>query len=324
VGLDGHPLLIAMSNVVLLFPGQGSQAPGMGKDLVERFPAARAVFQAADAAIGAPLSTLCFEGPADELMRTHNAQPALLTHGAAVWAVVREAIGGEVVAAAGHSLGEFTAYHAAGSLSLERAVRLVRTRGELMARAGEERPGTMAAILGNPTTPVEQICAQATAEAGLVVPANFNCPGQVAISGEIAGVERAMAIAKEAGAKPIRLHVSGAFHSPLMQGAVAGLQEAIAQADLADPHFAIYANVTAEPVGTAAVARTLLLEQLTAPVQWTHAFDTLARLYPDALFVEMGPGHVLKGLARKIAPHVKVVTTGTAADVDALLAMVTA
>ena len=125
-----------MSNVVLLFPGQGSQVPGMGKDLAERFPAARALFQAADAAIGAPLSALCFEGPADELMRTHNAQPALLTHGAAVWAVVRDALGGDVVAAAGHSLGEFTAYHAAGSLALESAVRLVRRRGELMSRAG--------------------------------------------------------------------------------------------------------------------------------------------------------------------------------------------
>src|SRR5690348_18341161 len=128
-----------MPNVVLLFPGQGSQAPGMGKDLAERYPAARAVFDAADAAIGAPLSRLCFEGPADELTRTLNAQPALLTHGAAVWAVVREAIGDKVVAAAGHSLGEFTAYHSADTVSLDQAVRLVRRRGELMFDAGERR-----------------------------------------------------------------------------------------------------------------------------------------------------------------------------------------
>ncbi|HEY2066884.1 MAG TPA: ACP S-malonyltransferase, partial [Gemmatimonadaceae bacterium] len=183
-----------MPNVVLLFPGQGSQTPGMGKDLAERFPAAREVFAAADAAVGGnpPLSELCFEGPAEELTRTLNAQPALLAHGAAVWAVVRDALAPHVVAAAGHSLGEFTAYHSADALPLAEAVQLVRRRGELMFEAGERRPGAMAAILGNTTTPIEQICRQATEEAGLAVPANYNSPGQVVISGEVAGVERAM------------------------------------------------------------------------------------------------------------------------------------
>jgi [acyl-carrier-protein] S-malonyltransferase len=313
-----------MPNVVLLFPGQGSQAPGMGKDLAERFPAAREVFLAADTAVGAPLSTLCFAGPADELTRTYNAQPALLTHGAAVWAVVREALGPHVVAAAGHSLGEFTAYHAADALSLPEAVRLVRRRGELMFEAGQRRPGTMAAILGNPLVPIARICEQATAQAGLVVPANFNAPGQVVISGEVAGVERAMELAKEAGAKPIPLKVSGAFHSPLMAEAAAGLEQALDLARFGDPRFPVYANVNAQPVESAALARRLLVEQLTAPVQWARELEHIAVLHPDALYVEMGPGSVLKGLAKKIAPAAKVVSCGTAADVDALLILMTA
>ena len=324
MGLDGRSLLIAMPNVVLLFPGQGSQAPGMGKDLAERFPAARDVFAAADDAVGAPLSRLCFEGPADELTRTLNAQPALLTHGAAVWAVVREAIGDRVVAAAGHSLGEFTAYHAADALALPEAVRLVRRRGELMFQAGERRPGAMAAILGNLQVPIEQLCDRASSEAGLAVPANYNCPGQIVISGEVAGVERAMELAKEAGAKPIRLNVSGAFHSPLMADAADGLQEALDLAHFADPRFPVYANVNAQPIEDAALARRLLVQQLTSPVQWAREIESLAALHPDAHYVEMGPGAVLKGLARKIAPALKVITCGTAAEVESLLATVTA
>jgi [acyl-carrier-protein] S-malonyltransferase len=296
----------------------------MGKDLAERFPAARAVFEAADAAIGAPLSRLCFEGPADELTRTLNAQPALLTHGAAVWAVVREAIGDKVVAAAGHSLGEFTAYHSADTVSLDQAVRLVRRRGELMFEAGERRPGAMAAILGSLQVPIEEICDRATSVAGLAVPANYNCPGQIVISGEVAGVEKAMGLAKDAGAKAIRLNVSGAFHSPLMADAADGLQQALDVAPFADPRFPVYANVNAQPVEDAALARRLLVQQLTAPVQWQREMESLAALHPDALYVEMGPGSVLKGLARKIAPSLKVVTCGTAAEVESLLTTVAA
>lgn len=313
-----------MPNVVLLFPGQGSQTPGMGKDLAERFPAAHEVFLAADAAIGAPLSELCFGGPAEELTLTHNAQPALLAHGAAVWAVLRDELGGRVVAAAGHSLGEFTAYHAADALPLPEAVRLVRRRGELMLEAGQRRPGTMAAILGNPSTSVESICERASADGTLVVPANFNAPGQVVISGEVKGVERAMVLARDAGAKPIPLKVSGAFHSPLMADAAQGLEQALDLAHFGDPRFPVYANVNAQPVESAALARRLLVEQLTAPVQWARELEHIAVLHPDALYVEMGPGAVLKGLAKKIAPNIKVVSCGTAADVDALLTLVTA
>jgi [acyl-carrier-protein] S-malonyltransferase len=312
-------------DVVLLFPGQGSQKPGMGKDLASAFPVAREIFSAADAALGDSLSTLAFEGPAETLTRTSNAQPALLAHGAAVWAVVRGAIAGRVVAAAGHSLGEFTAYHAAGSLTLADAVRLVRERGALMQAAGEARPGAMAAILGDLSEPIEAVCARASAdpEGGEVVPANYNCPGQVVISGEVAGVERAMALSKEMGAKrAMRLNVSGAFHSPLMRPAREGLARAIAAAPFADPAVPVYANVTASPVHHATTAVSLCLEQLTAPVRWTELVTRLAADHPQAVFVEMGPGNVLVGLVRKIAPSVQTATCGTAADVEQLLAKV--
>ncbi|HEY4305884.1 MAG TPA: ACP S-malonyltransferase [Gemmatimonadaceae bacterium] len=306
-------------DVVLLFPGQGSQKPGMAKDLVETFSAARDIFERADEALGMSLSTLAFDGPADDLTLTHNAQPALLAHGAAVWAVTRDVIGADVVAAAGHSLGEFTAYHAANALGLEDALRLVRRRGELMYESGVRRPGAMAAILGHTNRSIEEICLQASAEAGLVVPANYNSPGQIVISGEKAGVERAMAICKEEGAKrSMPLKVSGAFHSPLMETAEAGLREALDDATFENPHFSVYANVNAEAVMEASRAKQLLLDQLTKAVCWTKEIETLAARYPDALYVEMGPNSVLKNLVHKIAPNLKTVACGTAAEVEHL------
>ena len=292
----------------------------MGKDLYDTFPPAREVFTAADAVLGTSLSSLCFTGPAEELTLTHNAQPALLAHGAAVWATVRERLAPRVRAAAGHSLGEFTAYHAAGTLSLADSLRLVRKRGELMYESGVRRPGAMAALLGDLKEPIEAICAKATAEAGLVSPANYNSPGQLVISGEEAGVERAMALAKEAGAKrAIRLKVSGAFHSALMESALDGLSEAIANTTFTNPRFPVYANVNAEPVTLADRARQLLLQQLTRPVRWTDEITAIADRLPDALYVEMGPGSVLTGLVKKIAPSVKTMTCGTVAEVNQLL-----
>jgi len=310
-------------NVVLLFPGQGSQKPGMARDLVDALPAARETLATVDAALGEPLSTLCFDGPGETLTLTHNAQPALLAHGAAVWAAVRERVGPHVRAAAGHSLGEFTAYHAAGAFDVAHGARLVRRRGELMFESGEQRPGTMAAILGDVAGGIEALCAKASADGGCVVPANYNTPGQVVISGEVPAVERAMELAKAAGAKrAIRLNVSGAFHSPLMAVARQGLAYALEQAQLRDPSFPVYANVNAEPVRSAADARRLLLEQLTAPVKWTQAVERLANDYPDALYVEMGPGNVLTGLVKKIAPSVETMTCGTVTEVEQLLSRV--
>jgi [acyl-carrier-protein] S-malonyltransferase len=310
-------------NVVLLFPGQGSQKPGMGKDLYDIFPAARQAFDAADSALeqtgsnGARLSELCFNGPPEELTLTHNAQPALLAHGAALWAAVRERMASHVRAAAGHSLGEFTAYHAAGTLALGDAIRLVRKRGELMYESGVRRPGAMAALLGDLKEPVESICARATAEAGLVSPANYNAPGQVVISGEEAGVERAMALAKEAGAKKaVRLNVSGAFHSALMESALDGLTQVVDETTFTNPRFPVFANVNAEPVTLADRARQLLLQQLTRPVRWIEEVTAMAQRFPDALYVEMGPGSVLTGLVKKIVPEVRTMTCGTVPEVN--------
>ena len=306
--------------LVLLFPGQGSQKPGMGQDLADAFPEARDVFTRVDAALGTPLSTLCFEGPADELTLTHNAQPALFAHGAAAWAAVRERVAQQVRAAAGHSLGEFTAYQAAGALDLDAGARLVRRRGELMYQAGRERPGAMAALLGDLGESIETLCRRASAEAGEVVPANYNAPGQLVVSGEVAGVDRLMELAKAAGARrAVRLNVSGAFHSPLMAPAADGLAAALDQAALRPPAFPVASNVTAELVADAATAVELLRQQLTSPVRWTDVVGELAERFPQALFVELGPGSVLTGLVRRIAPDVATATCGTAAEVEQLL-----
>ena len=303
-----------------MFPGQGSQKPGMGKDVADSFDAARAVFGEVDEALQSSLSRLCFEGPAEELTLTHNAQPALLAHGAAVWAVVRDRLAPRVRAAAGHSLGEFTAHHASGALALGDAARLVRRRGELMYETGTERPGAMAAILGALSEPIEAICERATAEGSLAVPANYNDAAQIVISGEVAGVERAMELAKAAGARrAVRLNVSGAFHSPLMEPAVEGLRTALGAARFSPGSFAVYANVDALPSSDPEKARGNLLRQLTSPVRWSDIVAAMALAFPAALFVEMGPGNVLVGLVKRIAPDVATATCGTPAEIEALL-----
>lgn len=310
-------------DIVLLFPGQGSQKPGMGKDLAEAFPVARGIFGEVDAALGADLSHLCFDGPADELTLTRNAQPALFAHGAAVWAITKDALHQHVRVAAGHSLGEFTAYHAADAVSLPGAAKLVRRRGELMYEAGTSRPGTMAAILGTTTTPIERICQRASKEAGLVVPANFNTDDQVVISGEIAGVDRAMELAKEAGAKrAIKLPVSGAFHSPLMEPAVVGLTDAIATSAFMDPLYPVYSNVTGGASTTAVDAKALLLRQLTSAVLWSTEIRNIAASFPDALYLELGPGNVLSGLVGRLVKGARTFTCGTPPEVEKLLQMV--
>jgi [acyl-carrier-protein] S-malonyltransferase len=306
-------------NVILLFPGQGSQKPGMGEELAAAFPAARETFQQVDDALGFALSSLCFEGPADELTLTKNAQPALFAHGAATWAVVRDILANRIVAAAGHSLGELTAHHAAGSYTLADGARLVRNRGDAMYDIGSERPGTMAAIVGNLTIPIGDICEQASREAGLVVPANYNTDVQVVVSGEVAGVERAMELAKAAGARrALRLAVSGAFHSPLMEPVELVFSGAVSKTPFADPEFPVYSNVTAQPCTSAPIARELLLHQLTSPVRWSDEVRAMAAAYPDALYVELGPGNVLCGLVSRTISGAHTVSVGTPADVDKL------
>ena len=311
--------------IVLLFPGQGSQKPGMGKDLHVAFPEARRVFEEVDDALGFPLGELCFEGPAEDLTATLNAQPALLAHGAAAWAVVRERIATLVVAAAGHSLGEHTAYHAAGSTTLADAVRLVRKRGQLMYETGVTRPGAMAAVLGKLDDSIESLCELATRSGGLVVPANYNTAEQVVVSGEVGGVERLMDLAKLNGAKrAIRLPVSGAFHSPLMQPAEDGFREAVLATEFTEPAFPVYSNVTEEPSDSAGNARELLVEQLTSPVRWAGEIARIAKRFPEALYVELGPGNVLTGLLGRIVPSARGLPCGTPADIEKLYSLVSA
>ncbi len=312
MGVGGDPL------VALLFPGQGSQQVGMGRDLAERYPAARETFEAADAALGVPLSRIAWEGPEEELTATHNAQPAILTHSVAVYRVIAEALGA-VRYAAGHSLGEFSAYAAAGALDFGDAVRTVRRRGELMYRAGRERPGTMAAILGLDDEAVERACVAATGDGGECVAANYNAPSQVVISGDVAAVERAMVLAREAGAKrAVRLNVSGAFHSPLMEPARAGLADQLARVEMNAPAFAVVSNVSGRPVETVEAAKPLLVEQLTSPVRWTQSM----RLLVDAgvqRFLEVGPGAVLAGLLKRVSRDVEARSIGTAEQVSEFL-----
>jgi [acyl-carrier-protein] S-malonyltransferase len=292
----------------------------MGKDLVAAFPLARSVFGEVDAAIGIELSKLCFEGPDDELTITSNAQPALFAHSAAAWAVTKEALRPRVRAAAGHSLGEFTAYHAADAVGLTGGAKLVRSRGELMLAAGAARPGTMAAVVGRMTTSVTELCERASREAGLVVPANFNTDDQIVVSGEVAGVERLMELAKQAGAKRvIKLAVSGAFHSPLMEPATVGLTNACATSAFTDPTFPVYSNVTAGPCTDANEAKDLLVRQLTSPVRWATEIRNIAERFPNATYLEMGPGQVLRGLVARLVPGAHTIACGTAAEVEAVL-----
>ena len=310
-------------DIVLLMPGQGSQKPGMARDIAEAHAPARDTLHAIDAAVNAPLSSLMFDGPADELTRTHNAQPALLAHSAAVWAVVQHAVRPHLRAAAGHSLGEFSAYHAAGAFTAPDAARVVRQRGLLMFEQGVARPGAMAAILGTLTVSIDDLCATASAEAGLVVPANYNSPEQTVISGEVAGVERAMTLAKEAGAKRcLPLPVSGAFHSPLMAPAAEGLAAVLNAVEMRNADIPVYVNVDGSAVRDASAARDMLVKQLTSPVRWTLVMQNLAAAFPDALFVEMGTGSVLTGLARRIAPSIRTMSCGTVAEIDALMQQV--
>ncbi len=304
----------------LLFPGQGSQFVGMGKDLADAYPEARAVFEAADETLGESLSELMWTGPEAELTQTRNAQPALLAHSVAVLRVLGDVAGAATVAA-GHSLGEFSAYVAAGALGFEDALRAVRVRGEAMAATGSQRPGTMAAVLGLDAQVVEEVCGHVSREegAGVVVPANFNATTQVVISGDVRAVERASETLAERGARRVvPLNVSGAFHSPLMANARPELEEALGRIDFSAPAFPVVSNVTGQAVTDGASIRDLLVEQLTSPVRWTESVATMMDA-GVARFLEVGPGAVLSGLVRRAARRFPTVTLGTPDEVRAFL-----
>ena len=301
--------------LAFLFPGQGAQAVGMGRALAEAFPGARETFATADRVLGFALSDLCWNGPAEELKKSVNTQPALLTHSVAAWRLL-EAAGVTPEFCAGHSLGEYSACVAAGALSFEDALVLTRRRGELMYEAGLARPGAMAALLGLSAADAEAACAEA-ASAGIVCAANLNAPGQVVISGEPAAVELACEKAKARGAKrAIRLEVSGAFHSPLMGPAAVGLEEALANVTLRDARCPVISNAWARPVQKADDIRRALGEQVLSSVRWEESMRLLRAEHVEG-FVELGPGKVLRGLLRTIDP---TATSWNVEDPDSLAA----
>lgn len=287
-----------------VFPGQGAQSVGMGKDLYDNVPEAKALFERANEILGFRITDVMFSGTDEELKQTKVTQPAVFLHSV----ILAKALGVKPDAAAGHSLGEFSALVVAGALSFEDGLRLVSKRALAMQAACEQQPGTMAAVLGLPDETVEEICASTE---GVVVAANYNCPGQLVISGAAEAVDTACAKAKEAGAKrALRLPVGGAFHSPLMEPAKVELAKAIAEAPFQTPVCPIYQNVDAKPHTDPAEIKANLIAQLTAPVRWTYIVKNMLTDGVTA-FTELGPGTVLQGLIKKVNPDAVVESKAT-------------
>jgi [acyl-carrier-protein] S-malonyltransferase len=297
--------------IVLLFPGQGAQAVGMGRELAEAFPAARSAYEEAAEVLGYDLGAVCFEGPAERLTRTDVCQPAILATSVAAWRVAAEhGLAGDLVM--GHSLGEYSALVAAGSLGYAEALALVAERGAAMQEAGERRPGGMAALLGFSDADAEALCA----EAGDVWPANLNCPGQVVASGTVEGIDRLLALVADRGGRATRLTVGGAFHSPLMAPAAERLAPALDAwtPGEPDPRFVSTTTAAPEPAGR---LREVLLDQLTSPVRFGAAVEAALDLGATR-FVELGPGRVLSGLVRRVRRDAATAQVGSPADLPAL------
>ncbi|MEE4273265.1 MAG: ACP S-malonyltransferase [Thermoanaerobaculales bacterium] len=309
-----------MARIAALFPGQGSQYVGMGRDLAQRWPLAAAVFADVDAGLRTDLSTLCWYGPEEELRLTTNTQPALLTHSVAAWRVLSKQ-GFSCEAVAGHSLGEYSAVVAAGGLGVVDAARSVRERGRLMQAAVPVGDGAMAAVLGLDDDVVVELCREITANGGEpVVAANLNSPGQVVISGTTAAVDRAIEASKGKGARrALPLPVSAPFHSPLMAPAREGLEPVLGELGFVDLKVPVYRNVDADPVTTADEVRDGLIRQVDAPVLWSQ---TIRRMTADGFdtFVEVGAGGVLSGLVKRIDRSATCYQAGTVEGIEKVLA----
>lgn len=304
-----------MSITAFLFPGQGSQFSGMGKSLAEHFPAARQVFEEADDALKFPISRICFEGPDDQLKLTENTQPALVTVSTAAWRVL-EGAGSPPQYVAGHSLGEYSALVAAGAIGFADAVRLVRQRGRFMQEAVPQGVGAMAAILKLPEGKLDSILAEA-AQGEIVTAANYNSPDQIVIAGHAKAVERAMDLAKAAGAKrAVALPVSAPFHCPLMTPAQERMRAELDAVTFHDLKFPLINNWQAREIRTGAEAREGLYQQIPNPVRWSFSMQLLAERGVDRWF-EVGAGAVLTGLLRNILPGTKATPLGEASDIEA-------
>jgi [acyl-carrier-protein] S-malonyltransferase len=300
---------------VFLFPGQGSQSVGMGKDLAEQFEIARRRFEEAAHILGFDLARVCFDGPEEELRQTRVTQPALYVHSCILSELLAER-GLTPARAAGHSLGEYSALYAAAAFGFADGLRLVKARAEAMQQAGQQNPGTMAAVVGLHDQVVRDVCREAE-EVGVVVPANYNSPDQIVISGEVAAVRKAVELAKARGAKLAReLPVSGAFHSPLMKPAAESLAEAIVATPVAMPRIPVVSNVTARPHTDAESLRRLLTQQLLCPVRWSESMTELAA--GDVEWFEVGSGNVLAGLLKRTIPDAAARTIGRAQHILAL------
>jgi [acyl-carrier-protein] S-malonyltransferase len=303
--------------IAYVFPGQGSQYAGMGRELAEGFAAAREVFAEADDALGFALSRLCFEGPAEELQLTENTQPAILATSVAALRAAESAGLPAPSFVAGHSLGEYSAHVAAGTLKLSDAVRAVRARGRYMQEAVPVGAGAMAAVIGADEQTVAQACAEA-ARGQVCSPANVNSPKQIVIAGDADAVDRAVELLKSRGArKAVRLNVSAPFHCALMLPAQRRLAEDLARLDFADPRVPVVTNADARPVGAGAEARDALVRQVSAPVRWSESVRLMREELGVETFVEVGPGKVLSGLLRQIAPEARAANVGDAASLDA-------